>query len=740
MASGTRVIGRGRASSEGPLWLLLTAVALAYAAGSTVAFLLFEASSVGAVFFPPAGVSLAALLLSRRSRWPAVLATVAVVEASLDLVYGLPVASVSGFVLANTVEPLAGALLIQRFAGELDLRRRRDLGWFIAWGVVAAPFLGALIGATTNALAFDRDWLDAFLPFWAGDGLGVLTVAGTVLSWRTALVRGTLPPVAQCAGAITLTAAVTVLGFWPRSVPLAYLPMPLLFALAFRYGVPLVTAGGLAMTLAANVLTAAGRGPWALLAGRPNLEIATLQLFLAVAVLSAWLLTVEIDERQRARRDSRQEAAARRTAEALQDVTAGLATAATSDAIAEVVVRRGIALVADDGAVGVLTPGGTVLRTWSTTASDGRQPGELALAAPVLLARAARSGRTIATRVVAEALDGRTSGADPRLRSALAVPARDGPLVVGALAFGFTSGDAVDPEVVTVAESLGELMSRALLRARLYEQEREAAHQLQRAFLPDVPDRLPGVDIGGCYRPADQQHDVGGDWYDVFALPEGRVGLVVGDVVGHDLSAAAAMGRLHAALRVIAAGPHDGPGEVLEALDRASHGIRGASFATIGYGEYDPVSCELRYACAGHPPPLLISGGTGTYLPGGRSLPLAVSEASRPDARVSVPRGALLCWYSDGLVERRDRDLDHGLDHLAAVAGGLGDDVGATQACDRLLDQMTGGRLLDDDVVVVCLRLSGPEGHAVPAAAAEDAGDADDPGALGQRTGLRLVP
>ncbi|MCV2490594.1 SpoIIE family protein phosphatase [Geodermatophilus sp. YIM 151500] len=730
MRSPERGSRRADIPTAGSLWVLLALVTVAYAAGSAIAFLLFQASSMGAVFFAPAGVSLSALLLTRRRRWPWVLATVAAVEAGMDLLHGLPAASVPGFVLANTLEPLAGALLLGRVAGEIDLRRRRDLGWFITCGVLAAPLLGAVVGATTNAVTLGRDWWDAFFPFWAGDGLGVLTVAGTVLSWRVALARRELPPPTRCGLLVGSTAAVTVVGFWPASVPLAYLPMPLLFAVAFGSGVPLVTVSGLAMTLTANVMTAAGRGPWAALAGRPNLELATLQLFLAVAVLSAWLLAVEIGERQRARRESRHEAAARRAAEALQEVTAGLATAATSEAIAEVVVRRGIALVADDGAVGVLTSDPATLRTWTTSRGGADEArGEVPLAAPALLARAARTGRTIAMRAGEEGPDRSGPGVDPRPRSVLAVPVRNGPVVMGALEFRFDAVDALDAEVTALAEGLAELVGRALPRARLYEEEREAAHQLQRAFLPEVPDRLPGVAIGGCYRPADQQHDVGGDWYDVFVLPGGRVGFVVGDVVGHDLAAAAAMGRLHAALRVLAAGPHDTPGAVLSSLDRASNDIRGATFATIGYGEYEPATGELRYACAGHPPPLLVSGGRAEFLPAGRSLPLAMAEGPRPDARLVVPPEALLVWYSDGLVERRGSDLDDGLDRLARIATDL-EGVGAQEACDRLLAAMTGGRLLDDDVVVLCLRLSGPD----------DVGATADAGAADAQAGLRLLP
>jgi serine phosphatase RsbU (regulator of sigma subunit)/integral membrane sensor domain MASE1 len=707
-------------------WRLVLAVAVGYAAGSVTAFLLFEASTAGAVLFPSAGVTLGALVVSEPRRWPWVLGTVAVVEIVIDLtIGGQRAAYVWGFALANTVEPLVGALLLRRYLPHVDVGRRHDLGLFLACAVLAGPFVGALIGATTAAIGQDRAWLDVFFPWWAGDGLGVLVVAGVILAWRAghfpsgrrALLHSTL--------LVLLTAGFTAVVFWPTFIPVGYLTLPLLFALAFWYGVGLVTAGGLAFALTANLMTALGRGPWAELAESPRLEAAVLQVFIAVAVLSAWLLAVEIAEREAARTTSREEAAARRRVEALQEVTAGLATAVTSEAIAGVLVRHGIALVADHGAVGLLSTDGTRLRIWRAgSSSDGGPVAELPLATQSLIAAAARTGSPVIAQTAAELRAHHPGGLAtmlrPDTRCALAVPARIGPTPVGALAFGFTTDGAVDADVMAVAQTLAELMAQALHRARLYEEEHEAAHHLQQALLPVVPDRLPGVDIAGCYRPADEQHDIGGDWYDAFALPDGRVGFVVGDVVGHDLRAAAAMGRLHAALRVAAATSHDGPAQVLEAVDRACVTIPGASLTTIGYGEFDPATRRLRYACAGHPPPLLVTDGRPVYLSGGRSRPLAVAGEVRGEASLDVPPGALLVWYSDGLIERRGGDLDEGLDRLADVAATLG--PGGPQLwCDVVMRELTEGQRLHDDVVLLCLRLNGdPSPATAPVALLEE--------------------
>jgi serine phosphatase RsbU (regulator of sigma subunit) len=248
-----------------------------------------------------------------------------------------------------------------------------------------------------------------------------------------------------------------------------------------------------------------------------------------------------------------------------------------------------------------------------------------------------------------------------------------------------------------------------------------------------LPDSLPGVDIAGCYRPADQEHDIGGDWYDVFALPGGRVAIVVGDIVGHDLPAAAAMGRLHSALRVIAGGRQAGPRQVLEALDEACPSIPGAAFATLAYGEYDPRTCVLRYACAGHPPPLLVTDRRARYLQGGRSTPLAVTDRPRAEAELAVPPGSMLLWYSDGLVERRDSDLDAGMGLLSAVAEGIDADD-PTVWRDVVMAELTAGRHLQDDVVLLCLRMDADR-----TADGDDAAGRELLRSPGARAGLHLV-
>jgi serine phosphatase RsbU (regulator of sigma subunit) len=187
-------------------------------------------------------------------------------------------------------------------------------------------------------------------------------------------------------------------------------------------------------------------------------------------------------------------------------------------------------------------------------------------------------------------------------------------------------------------------------------------------------------------------------------VPGDRIGLAVGDVVGHDLSAAAAMARLQTVLRVLAQSG-DGPAGTLSGLDRASEHIAGAFMTTVGYADYHPPTSTLRYACAGHLPPLLLTADGAEFLWGGRSAPVGVAGADRTEAEHRVPPGSTLIWYTDGLVERNAVPLTVSLDRLAELAAPLhGHDP--AELCRRLLDGVSDGDTLRDDAVVLCVRFT----------------------------------
>lgn len=233
--------------------------------------------------------------------------------------------------------------------------------------------------------------------------------------------------------------------------------------------------------------------------------------------------------------------------------------------------------------------------------------------------------------------------------------------------------------------------------------EREIALSLQRALLPSTLPDHPFVEIGHRYSAGGDGMLVGGDWYDAIAFDDGRIGIMVGDVVGHGLDAAAAMGKLRTAAAALA--PERSPQALLEALDAFTYRTQATDFATLSYALYDPATGELEYASAGHPPILVVSpGGAVRQLNGGVSPPLGGPPRRRCQARVTIERAEVLVLYSDGLIERRTEGLDIGLDRLADAVRTLSK-LPAQDICDHVYRALCGDDSHEDDVVVVAVRV-----------------------------------
>ena len=275
-----------------------------------------------------------------------------------------------------------------------------------------------------------------------------------------------------------------------------------------------------------------------------------------------------------------------------------------------------------------------------------------------------------------------------------------------------SSGRVFDSADLEVAADLGRRAGLALDNARLYEREHRAAEVLQRSLLPDVPP-LDGVDVAVRYIPGSRQAEVGGDFYELLDLPDGGIGVAVGDVVGHDLAAAAAMVHLRGLLRACAwdTAADDGgdPGRVLERVDRLVQGLHVAPLATVFYGRLDRPTAlgqdwQLTYASAGHPAPLLRSpDGKVSVLDDAGGLILGVADGvTRTSARTGLASGSLLLAYTDGLIERRGQDIEVGQRWLQEMTAD-------TEADPEMLVQMLTdavGRDLEDDLAVLAVRLS----------------------------------
>lgn len=289
----------------------------------------------------------------------------------------------------------------------------------------------------------------------------------------------------------------------------------------------------------------------------------------------------------------------------------------------------------------------------------------------------------------------------------LVVPIRSGERVAAALLLGRNAeSPPFVPEELTVAQILAERVAMAFDQARLYEEQRDIAFTLQDSLL-GVPELAVGdqVTMAAQYRPGEGSLEIGGDWFDCIPLADGSVALAIGDVVGHGLSAAAAMGKLSSALRALALnGAH--PQQVLQRLDVFARSGAERVMATVASVVLDPRTGVIEYAAAGHPPPLLIEpDGTTTFLWDGRTGPLSATRTRiAPPARATMCDGACIVLFTDGLIERRGEHIDDSLARLADAARRVFDRSPHEMAA-ALVAEMLGGRRLTDDAVVMVTRL-----------------------------------
>lgn len=324
-------------------------------------------------------------------------------------------------------------------------------------------------------------------------------------------------------------------------------------------------------------------------------------------------------------------------------------------------------------------------------------------------------GAAAGTIIVESARDVAVEHSHPPQRDHGDVTSLEAPLVrrngrqLGRLSIGLDHGLSFTGDDEAILTQLARMAGVALENAELYERERLVAETLQRRLLPDALPQFSGVTMARRYLPGWRDADIGGDWYDAIVLSEHHLALVVGDVMGKGIRAAAGMGQLRIALRAYAVEGHP-PAVVISRLDQVFEELE-EDLATVVYLVYDPADATLRYANAGHPPPLLITpGGSAQTLSDALSPPLGCLLGHEPsEGLVHAVPGSTLVVYTDGLIERRRSDIDHQIDRLVEVAvGRYRSDLDSF--CEDLLTGLD-ARNRGDDVALLVARLGSPDGE-----------------------------
>jgi len=274
---------------------------------------------------------------------------------------------------------------------------------------------------------------------------------------------------------------------------------------------------------------------------------------------------------------------------------------------------------------------------------------------------------------------------------------------LGALRFSFTRPRKITDEERVFLEALAGQCALALERASLFEREHTTAETLQRSLLPDSLPTVPGVILEARYLPVTRNMEIGGDWYDAFRLPDGKLAVAAGDVMGKGLTAAAGMGRVRNALRALAL-TDPRPAAVLAGLDRLFIATElEEQVTTVAYLVLDPVTGEGMAGSAGHLPLLLLSADAPPRLDQAEAGTPLGWASPRQQYAFRLPPGNTAVLYSDGLVENRRRGLDTGLDELVAVAAEAPAEAVENPAMllDYLVERMLTGYEQDDDVTVL---------------------------------------
>jgi len=650
--------------------------------------------------WPPTGIAVVAFLIFGWRVWPGI--------ALAALAVNLPI-STNGLAAAatatgNTVAPLLAAILLVRVGFRREIDRLQDALAIVFLAALLSTLISASVGAGTLVLSgaipagrFPAAWA----VWWTGDAMGVLVVAPFLLVLLQRPWSGSLRERIEIAALLLLVADVSVL-VMNTDLRLMFLVIPFLGWTAWRFQQRGAAPAALLAAGIASWAAAHGLGPFQ--QGTLFEKMISLQAFNATVAFSSLFFAALVTERTRAREALERSAAeledrvARRTAElSAANERLNREIAERHDTDRKLRQREGqLAEVQQQAQVGNwewLIPEDRV--SWSDEMY--RIHGYLPKAFPITFEKAVELvEEEDATRIRANLKAALARGRDHDLPpSEYRIVRADGAerVLLGKARLSVGSDGRPLRMVGTVQD---------ITEGKQAEREHRIAETLQRSLLPDRLPEIPGVLLAARYLPATSDLEVGGDWYDVVQLPNGSLALAIGDVAGHGLRAASTMGQLRMALRAYAL-EEGSPSQVVGRFRRLVR-VLVPDIVTLIYLVFDPESGTLRFANAGHPPPLLVDGdGQTSYLEGGLGPPLgAIAHPGQDiDAATHLDAGSTLLLFTDGLVERRGASILDGLTRLKTLAADPGEDLEAL--CDQLLSAMVTDEV-SDDIALLALR------------------------------------
>jgi len=697
---------------------VFVAVFSAYIFGAWLAWKSFGSAVGPAFFYPSAGITVAAMMLVGRARWPAVIAAIVLGELLIDFHFGNPPAVAAGYAMANVVEPLIGASLTLRWcSGVPDLRNRKDLSAFVAGACVIAPVFGGLVGGSVASWHHGSAWLTDIVQWWAGDSVGVLVAAAPILLWAKQYPVVKARPV-EAVVVVLLAGALSVAAFWSQAQP-SMLILPILAWAALRLDVLGAALAGMVIAFVATTMTSRGRGVFSEMALSPASQLVVTQLFVAVLVVVSLLLAQEAAARLQAIRDRETERWEQLRLRSVSDLAQQLSAALTPAEIGRTVENR---LLTADGAealsLGLLSRDGRslewVVRSGLPATVLAEFTGGIPLAAETMATDTVRLGRPILLRSRSEYED-RYPATAPWLEGTGAQTLASWPLDAGGSPIGvmhlmWTRAQPLDAAQCAYFSAVATMVGQALVRARVYADDHARAAILQSAVLPAIPGTTDGLEVVVGYEPADAVQGVCGDWYDVMPLEGGQTTLAIGDVVGHGLPAVTDMAQLRSAARALAI---QGlcPADILAELNSFTRHASKGKFATMTVATFDSTTALLSYALAGNPPPLLRRSRTGevTRLSGASGPALGpIPGAAYTQGSVRLEVNDIVLLYTDGLVEGRGRSIDAGITEAELRLAGWSADA-SLSAASEALHQTLAPRPRIDDVCTVAVRVTSAE-------------------------------